>query len=171
MRNKQYEGKSGTNMSTVSSSQGAGGACPSTPGGILSGSTYSIRGSNTASASAAKMKEFNQYRDRMQANISKMKSLRETGEFEISQISSTINSIHNASISGTSEVNLDTAPSNDHFPQNNMQLRSSDQVLMAEPNIDNSRGDFSRHQHDNNRSLNQSRASSSYQSVHHYQQN
>ena len=49
----------------------------------------------------------------MLANMSKMKSLRVTGEFEMSQISSAMNSIHNASISGTSEANLDTAPNHD----------------------------------------------------------
>lgn len=105
-----------------------------------------------------KVKDINQYKDQMLANMSKMKSLRETGEFEMSQISSAMNSIHNASISGTSDANLDTAPSHDHYQQNSLQLRSSDQVLMAEPNIDGQR-DYRNH---DNRSLNQSRASSSY---------
>ena len=114
-----------------------------------------------------KVKDINQYKDQMLANMSKMKSLRETGEFEMSQISSAINSIHNASISGTSEANLDTAPSNDHYQQSSLQLRSSDQVLMAEPNIDNQRD----YRNQESRILNQSRASSSYQSVNNYQHN
>jgi hypothetical protein len=96
-----FDGKSGA-LSTVSSS-----------GGLLSSNQYSIRG--TSSSSGMKVKDINQYKDQMLANMSKMKSLRETGEFEMSQISSAMNSIHNASISGTSEANLDTAPSHDHY--------------------------------------------------------
>lgn len=96
-----FDGKSGA-LSTVSSS-----------GGLLSSNQYSIRG--TSSSSGMKVKDINQYKDQMLANMSKMKSLRETGEFEMSQISSAMNSIHNASMSGASDANLDTAPSHDHY--------------------------------------------------------
>jgi len=91
----------------------SGGLSSASPSGILAANQYSIRGNSNSSG--IKPRDISQYKDQMLANMSKMKSLRETGEFEMSQISSAMQSIHNASISGTSDANLDTAPSQDHY--------------------------------------------------------
>jgi|TARA_B110000285_G_C14963742_1_gene532980 hypothetical protein len=108
---------------------------------------YEERNNPTGSLLATKggfqnLRNKDQIRDQMLASISKIKSYRETGEFDMSGISA-IQSVSGASITnaseritGLSDVNIE-APQ--EFQTNTLTApreRCSDQVLMAEPTID-----------------------------------
>jgi len=108
---------------------------------------YEERNNPTRSLLATKggfqnLRNKDQIRDQMLASISKIKSYRETGEFDMSGISA-IQSVSGASIAnvseritGLSDVNIE-APQ--EFQTNTLTApreRCSDQVLMAEPTID-----------------------------------
>lgn len=75
----------------------------------------------------------------MLASINKIKSFRETGEIDISGISSmgrsASGSINNTNdrITGLEDVNIE-APQD--YPIGGRELRCSDQVLMAEPTLE-----------------------------------
>lgn len=78
------------------------------------------------------MRNKDQIKDQMLASISKIKSFRETGEFDISNLSNVTPSTHHVmGLSETHDGNMETRPD---YPSRHQ--RGSDQVLMAEPTID-----------------------------------